>query len=344
MQALLQQYRTAASATHAARGAIGGQFRPAHGFRSVNGRLLRFASNRRPHCMQIHCPTCATSYMIEPASLGAAGRNVRCSRCGTTWFSAPPAATAPEAVAEPAVAQATAEAAPAPSPAAANAGPAPEPPVSDGPEAEIAAAEPAPTTIVEAPPLVPPAGHEPLPGDATAAAAAAAAEAADIESFAARRERLQARRRNRQRTSRWAALLLVLFAGNVALVGARQEVVRYLPQTASLFSAIGLPVNLRQLNFENVRIARESEDGKPVLVVDGAIVSASAKPVEVLRLRFAARNPAGQEIYSWTMQPERKMLSPGETMNFRSRLVSPPKDVRDVMVRFFTTADAMGAK
>ncbi|HWC92431.1 MAG TPA: MJ0042-type zinc finger domain-containing protein, partial [Pseudolabrys sp.] len=45
--------------------------------------------------MQIHCPTCATSYMIEPASLGAAGRTVRCSRCGTTWFAAavvPPAA------------------------------------------------------------------------------------------------------------------------------------------------------------------------------------------------------------------------------------------------------------
>ena len=221
-------------------------------------------------------------------------------------------------------------------------GPEPEAPVGEVPQAETAPiAETAPTIVVEAPPLVPPAGHEPLPGDA---AQPPTPSAADIESFAARRERLQARRRNRQRTSRWAALFLVLFAGNVALIGARQEVVRYLPQTASLFSAIGLPVNLRQLNFENVRIASESEDGKPVLVVDGTIVSASAKPVEVPRLRFAARNPAGQEIYSWTMQPERKVLLPGETMSFRSRLVSPPKDVRDVMVRFFTAADATGAK
>ena len=295
--------------------------------------------------MQIHCPTCATSYMIEPASLGAAGRTVRCSRCSTTWFAAAPAAVAPpavvaEAIAEPAGAQAAPAPAPTPSHATGDFGPEPDPPVGDVPQADTAAiAETAPTIVVEAPPLVPPAGHEPLPGDA-----AAAAEAADIESFAARRERLQARRRNRQRTSRWAALFLVLFAGNVALIGARQEVVRYLPQTASLFSAIGLPVNLRQLNFETVRIARESEDGKPVLVVDGAIVSASAKPVEVPRLRFAARNPAGQEIYSWTMQPERKVLLPGETISFRSRLVSPPKDVRDVMVRFFTAADATGAK
>jgi hypothetical protein len=272
---------------------------------------------------------------------------VRCSRCGTTWFAAapaaavvPPAAVA-ETIAEPAGTRAAAATAPAPSHAIGDFAPDPETPVGGVPQAETAAAaETAPTIVVEAPPLVPPAGHEPLPGDA----AAAAAEAADIESFAARRERLQARRRSRQRTSRWAALFLLLFAGNVALIGARQEVVRYLPQTASLFSAIGLPVNLRQLNFENVRIARASEDGKPVLVVDGTIVSASAKPVEVPRLRFAARNPAGQEIYSWTMQPERKVLLPGETMSFRSRLVSPPKDVRDVLVRFFTAADATGAK
>ena len=297
--------------------------------------------------MQIHCPTCATSYMVEPASLGAAGRTVRCSRCGTTWFAAAPAAAVvppaagAETIAAPAGTRAAAAAAPAPSHAIGDFAPDPETAVGGVPQAETAAAaETAPTIVVEAPPLVPPAGHEPLPGDA----AAAAAEAADIESFAARRERLQARRRSRQRTSRWAALFLLLFAGNVALIGARQEVVRYLPQTASLFSAIGLPVNLRQLNFENVRIARASEDGKPVLVVDGTIVSASAKPVEVPRLRFAARNPAGQEIYSWTMQPERKVLLPGETMSFRSRLVSPPKDVRDVLVRFFTAADATGAK
>ena len=48
----------------------------------------------------------------------------------------------------------------------------------------------------------------------------------------------------------------MLVAFNVALVGARNEVVRYLPQTASLFAAIGLPVNLRNLKFENVKISK----------------------------------------------------------------------------------------
>ncbi|MGB8576529.1 MAG: MJ0042-type zinc finger domain-containing protein [Pseudolabrys sp.] len=36
--------------------------------------------------MLIACPSCSTSYMSEPASLGPAGRTVRCARCKTTWF------------------------------------------------------------------------------------------------------------------------------------------------------------------------------------------------------------------------------------------------------------------
>ena len=36
--------------------------------------------------MLIVCPTCATSYDVEPASLGANGRQVRCVRCRTVWL------------------------------------------------------------------------------------------------------------------------------------------------------------------------------------------------------------------------------------------------------------------
>jgi len=35
------------------------------------------------------------------------------------------------------------------------------------------------------------------------------------------------------------------------------------------------------------------------------------------------------------------VLAPGETLAFVSRLASPPKEVRDVAVRFFTARDAV---
>ena len=38
--------------------------------------------------MLIVCPNCATSYQVEPSSLGATGRSVRCVRCKKIWFAA----------------------------------------------------------------------------------------------------------------------------------------------------------------------------------------------------------------------------------------------------------------
>jgi hypothetical protein len=192
-----------------------------------------------------------------------------------------------------------------------------------------------PVVVTDAPPLAP--AMEPL---TSSDAETPAADTDEIENFAARRKRMQAKRNKARRSSRWTALVLVLFAFNVALVGARSEVVRFLPQTASLFSAVGLPVNLRHLKFENMRISKETQEGLSSLVIEGTIVSVSNKAAEVPRLRFAARDASGQEIYTWNALPSRSILGPGEKLDFRSRFVSPPPNATDVMVRFLGPQDA----
>jgi predicted Zn finger-like uncharacterized protein len=319
------------------------------------------AKYRKCHvAMLIVCPSCATSYMIDPTSLGATGRTVRCARCKATWFATPKKQPVEvDAFVDGVIAEAEAQTgAPAPPRAAEPPPPPPAAPDDFGAEAESPLPEvappppaadmpapapadtPEPFAISDAPSLVPQIEHAPLPD-----AAGAEIDSDDVESYAARRERMKARRKQSRRSSRWTAIVLVLFAVNVAIIGARDEVVRYLPQTASLFSAIGLPVNLRHLKFENVRISKETQDGVGILIVDGNIVSASKKPVAVPRLRFAARNATGQEVYTWTALPSRSILGPGETLDFHSRLASPPADASDVMVRFFTAQDVeAGAK
>ena len=39
--------------------------------------------------MQIVCPHCTTSYAVDPATFGTAGRTVRCARCKETWVAYP---------------------------------------------------------------------------------------------------------------------------------------------------------------------------------------------------------------------------------------------------------------
>jgi hypothetical protein len=135
------------------------------------------------------------------------------------------------------------------------------------------------------------------------------------------------------------AAILALVAANAAVVAWRADVVRLLPQTASLYAAIGLPVNLRGLAFDNIRMSRVEHEGVSVLVVEGSIVNVAGRPVEIPRLRLAVRNEAKNEVYAWTMQPNRSILAAGEALPFRSRLASPPADAREVQVRFFNRRD-----
>jgi predicted Zn finger-like uncharacterized protein len=39
--------------------------------------------------MILTCSSCATRYLAYPAAIGAAGRDVRCARCGHVWFQQP---------------------------------------------------------------------------------------------------------------------------------------------------------------------------------------------------------------------------------------------------------------
>ncbi len=184
-----------------------------------------------------------------------------------------------------------------------------------------------------------------IPSEQTSAAdepPGAPAKAANVENVAARRplKRGTARRRIPVRATRMPAVILLLACVVAALIGWRGTIVKHAPQMASLYAAIGLPVNLRGLTFTEVKVSRDIHDGVAVLMVEGTIASTASKPVEVPRLRFAMRNEVGGEVYAWTAMPTREVLEPGETLPFRSRLASPPGEGRDVTVRFFTRLDA----
>jgi predicted Zn finger-like uncharacterized protein len=277
--------------------------------------------------MLIVCPKCDTTYRVDRVALGAEGRRVRCARCMTIWRAtandAPPmaAATAPRPE--------TAEAA-----EAARGG--------DGSVFAAAAPAPAPVVIAEAPSLVPAIEAPARPPDPDAGIIEPLGE--DIETLAARRALRQNTRkagRGRWRLPRLSTVVVGLAASLAALIAGRTTVVRTFPQTASLFAAMHLPVNLRGLDFADVKSSEEFDQGVPVLVVDGRIVNLTNRILDVPRLRIAVRNAAGHEVYAWTALAQSPILGPRDSLPFRARLASPPGDARDVVVRFFTKHDRM---
>ena len=153
--------------------------------------------------------------------------------------------------------------------------------------------------------------------------------------------------RARQRRGRWrlpvSRLLLVilgLLIADAVIVGRRADLVRAMPQTAAFYARLGLPVNLRGVDFDGVSAVTEEHGNKPVLVVTGDVLNGNADVQDVPQLRFALRNAAHEEIYSWTVAPARMSLPAGEALTFRSQLPAPPLDTQEVLVSFVDRADS----
>lgn len=326
--------------------------------------------------MLIVCPNCSTSYDVGAAALGA-GRSVRCASCRTVWFATPEDARRPAAATAPApeMAGTADERFEAPPPAdehAAEDAWAEEPeaaPVTDweqalGHDTDSDAADWIAEASPKTPSILPPDAEpesggfeEGEPGQHRDTGRSPQRRSSDDMTFApsARRRSPLASSQRRLRMaaaahSGWRVpirplptLIAVLAIAVIGLLFWRTSIVRLVPQTASFYAALGLPVNLRGVVFENVRTTQELHEGIPVLVVEGSIVGIGNRPAEAQRLRFSLRNEAGNEIYSWTALPSRSIVEPGDSVPFRSRLASPPAEGRDVVVRFFNRRDAATA-
>jgi len=288
--------------------------------------------------MHIVCPHCTTSYAINPATLGPAGRTVRCSRCKETWL----------ARTEDAIEMATAMPASAPS----------APPAENDAAAEWEALagedEEQDAPIVDSPSIsasLPAVGEDSQPDGGSDWPSAARQDAAADEDIpiTTHRERL-ARLFQLPSLPRIPFMPVVGLPTACAAMGAlilglmiwRTDVVRLLPQTATFYRMVGLEVNLRGLTFKDIKISNETVDGKPVLVIEGMIVGESKKPVELPRLRFSVRDAQGAEIYAWNAVLEQPLLKPGERAYFKSRLASPPPEGRNIDIRFFNKRDLAG--
>jgi predicted Zn finger-like uncharacterized protein len=307
--------------------------------------------------MLIVCPNCATSYDVDVATLRPNGRRVRCVRCKEVWqaelshsdkLMAAAAALAPVRRAVEAIsAEATAEANAMEAGEAAEEDPA-SPHVQTQAEAWFDGPEDDPSAgtdpfAEDAPPLAPtdldadnrPAGSAREWNDASAAK-----PSADVETVAAQRYPERSLRDwLRWPLSAMQSVILALLLLDAIVIGWRTDFVRLMPQTASFYARLGLPVNLRGLAFDNLNTEVEQHEGVPILVVEGEIFNQTRRIIDVPRLRFAVRNAARQEIYSWTTVLPRTLLSPGDAVPFRTRLASPPPDAHDVLVRFLNRND-----
>jgi predicted Zn finger-like uncharacterized protein len=228
--------------------------------------------------MILTCTSCGTRYSVDGSKFPAAGRTVRCAKCGNSWHQAGE----------------TAEDETAPQPAA------------------------APDVAAEAPASDP--GVSPTRNFAPVSVAA--------EPRAPLGPRIAA-------VAGWAGLFAVVLLIVGAAVRYRQDIASIWPQSAGVYSSLGLHVNASGIDFRQVDYRRENEDGQVVLAVTGVIVNTGSRQLPVPQtVRVTLSDASNHEIYHWSFKPNSTVLAAGQSVPFVTRLASPPAAARHLEVRF----------
>jgi predicted Zn finger-like uncharacterized protein len=132
----------------------------------------------------------------------------------------------------------------------------------------------------------------------------------------------------------WAGLALFVVLTVTLLITQRVGVVSALPGAASAYSSIGLPVNVRGLDFDKVTSTWTVEAGRSILEIHGDIVNVTDDEMSVPTVVFALRNAKGLEVYQWAAEVRNEPLAGGERTPFVARIPTPPKSIKNVQVKF----------
>jgi len=246
--------------------------------------------------MIITCPQCDTRYQADAAKFPPGGRKVKCAKCGHAWHQDPPP---PEPVIE-AEEQIVREPLTPPSP-----------PPTEVDEPRPSAFAPSPTfdtpvtthTPVVTADVRDPTGPSPLAGRLGVLVG-------------------------------WGLLVAIIVVAGWAAIHYRQAIATAWPQTASLYGAIGQPVNPRGIDFTDLSYRREKQDGQSVLAITGKLVNVSGREQPVPQIRAGLSDDNGRELYHWTFSAGITTMKPGRTVKFLTRISSPPPGAKHLEVRF----------
>jgi predicted Zn finger-like uncharacterized protein len=278
----------------------------------------------------ITCPHCGTQYQVPFATIGADGREVQCAQCSKPWH-----ATANE----------------------------PPPPAVDPdllfPEEEKAldlAFEEESKSMPAAPPTPAPAAPPLDPDHARTLAEIRAAiapkprkgPANTIDAKALDKARRSFDRRQKQavrrlplarmrRTARLGAFVLLV---SMLVLGfsLRTDLVTWFPSLAGLYAAIGLPVNVVGLEFQDSKTINTLREGKMVMQVSARIHAVASRPVAVPPVLVTLLNDKGGTVYEWTATPSVREMEPGELIDFSTEVNAPPAGAVAVRLSFTTKA------
>lgn len=321
--------------------------------------------------MIVTCENCSSRFVVDPQVLQPRGRRVRCARCKTIWFQAPPDAAAlsgdadmrksgdgverkqvfqrsPQPQETPPQAFASTQAASqeaAPSAETADAPSAQEPPTEEQVSLEQA------TSNVSDGDNASDDDMDALYGDDPSGVAGGEADQ-DLEDLPWDKQRqtrksqvpaLYKARSPIYKVAGWAALAALILSAAGSVIFARDAIVEKVPAAKQFYAAVGLDVE-RKVITQNVAAYLNIETPPPqpaywrddqlIQEIKGTIVNITDAPVRVPTLEGILRDRDNNELYRWLFSADADILYPGQRAEFATEIIDLPQEAAEMELVF----------
>lgn len=145
----------------------------------------------------------------------------------------------------------------------------------------------------------------------------------------------QAKKRRTGMIVGWLAFVLV--AGGIgAAIWKRDMVMERVPATTKAFELLGLAPEAQAtvLRVEDIKVNRVSQDGVPVLLIEGRVINTSGAPRPVPTLRGILQDANEREVQSWTFTVPADRLDGGQSVVFKTEVRQPAAAAQRVSIVF----------
>ena len=119
------------------------------------------------------------------------------------------------------------------------------------------------------------------------------------------------------------AAMAIAFLLVGALLMAPKFWVKRIPDLASLYSTLGMNVNVVGVEIEMVDVRLEQKSGSPVLSIETELINPGTEPVILPSVEFSVLGKERLALYSWTIGPDHVGLGPGERKQIETSIAAP---------------------
>ncbi len=130
----------------------------------------------------------------------------------------------------------------------------------------------------------------------------------------------------------WGVLVLIMALLAYGGTSYSEQIVRFWPQSATLYGLFGKEVNTMGIDIRNYSYHYEIQDGTTVLVIEGEVVNLTDEPKLLPLFQVSLRDAGQRPILDWVFQTDLRELEPHQASPFVTHTDNPPERAHDIWI------------